>query len=387
MPPTGTRCARSPDGSSERSDRRCSRSGHDRHPADGVSCHGDPRAPRGGERCEELSPRRLGARRSPWPISRIATGRSRRRRSPGFWGRRPRPPSTSSGASTNAACAASRSARTRPPSSPTPCSPSWIAPSGTRALDISDGSTTSSCGVRAATSAPRFARSTTVAAPMGLTLHPAKTKFLTDLREARTVCARRAGLLYHRGAVRTLYRASRIVTLSHPSDGGVDPRRRAPRAARGDRRPSGGGPHDRASRHDHRPRVHRQSCAPHGYRALADERGRPGFHVQGGAPRPRPATIGGGDVSGPPRRLRRIPLGSPGSADGRGTGRAHRPAGRRDADRRAHLRGELGGARRCRPHGRGRGRGRGGREPHRPAHDGGEPPRLSMGRRRPTNVV
>ena len=330
-------------------------------------------APRGS------SARHRPARRSPWPTSAIATGRSRPRRSPRSWDRMRHTRSPSSATSTSAACAVFRSVRSPPRSWPTPSSARWIAPSGARAPGI----------VRWVDdvvlwgSRPDVRRALCalddVTGRMGLSLHEGKTRRSVEHRRGSSRRARRAGLLYHRGAVRTLYRASRVVTLSHPTMGEwllVD-ERHVQRVGTGDP--------PEADLTIELPgttivpgfidsHVHLTATG----RSL-DERGRQGTDLEGAPARSRRGAIGHGHVPRPSGGVRRVGLGSAGPADGRRAGRADPAARRPHADGRAHLRGERGGAHRPRPRRRGRHRGGRGRAADRSAHQGGEPTCLGVG--------
>ena len=212
---TAGRSARSPAGSSVRSGRRSSPSARGRPRRDGGSVPGVPRGAGGGRPCGRRRSRRPGAPCSRSPTSGTATDRSRRRSSSPSWARRRSPRSTSSAVSGTRASAACRSDPSRRRSSRTPSSGSSTARSARPASATSAGWTTSCCGgavtTRCAVASLRFA-----AAAAGLELHDRKSRVLADRDELQRPRARRTRLLYHRGAVRTLYRASRVVTLSHP---------------------------------------------------------------------------------------------------------------------------------------------------------------------------
>ena len=158
-------------------------------------------------------------------------------------------------------------------------------------------------------------------------------------RGAARLRARLAGLLYHRGAVRTLYRASRVVTLSHPTMGEwilVD--------GRHIQRVGTGEPPDADFRVD----LPGTTIVPGfidshvhltGTGRSLPQRGRPGFLLEGGAPRDRPLAAG---RRGDPRRargVRRVVVGPPRPPERgrprRDHGRARRavPHGRAPRDR------------------------------------------------------
>ncbi len=337
-------------------------------------------------RCAERSARRPGARRSPSPTSSDCYGSiSPETIAQRSSGRRPRTPSPSSGASTRAGVRGL-------PIGPDPSAilaNAVLSRAGprhpdARAPDTSDGSTTSSSGVRRGDVGSRAARARRRRRRPGARAPSARRPGSSRIgeRPGRSRSASETPLSSRRRED-PLPRIADRHPLP-PDDGGVDPRRRAPRAARGDRRPSGGGPHDRASRHDHRPGVHRQSCAPHRHGPLADERGRPGRR----RPRRSSSALSGGrserrgSLSVHLEGFDEIPLGSPASSRRAPswTSSPPIPSSRRGAD--GHISvvsSSMLAGDRPRRRGRESSSAEDG-EPDRPPHQGGEPPRHRVGR-------
>ena len=197
------------------------RSGRGRHPADGDSLHGDPLAPRGGgtlRRDHRRGTARHDVRRGRRPgLLRVDLAGDDRL---GSWGRRPRTPSAflerlhergvrglpigpdPSAVLANAVLAemdrAIRSTRRS------------TSPMGRRHRPV---------GLARRRRHARSSRSTTSRTRWASRSTNGRRRSSQGVGEARAGRARRAGLLYHRGAVRTLYRASRVVTLSHPTMG------------------------------------------------------------------------------------------------------------------------------------------------------------------------
>ena len=147
---------------------------------------------------------------------------------------------TCSAPSRTTACAGCRSGRPRRRCSRTPCWPPSTTPSlGLRGPRPCAGSTMWSSRWRASLGRePSRRRTSDPSGRSSLRPHPLKTEVARATTgpcraRGRAFPPRRARAWHDARAVRTVYRAARVHTQAHPRDGGVGPRRWAPRAACG----------------------------------------------------------------------------------------------------------------------------------------------------------